>query len=322
MDSQKGADTVYDPSQWKEFAGATEMVPVVLYTPEYVPAALFPHILASQMSSREYKTEHRRRQTLDGCLLSVQLQAAAERHEFFQLALTTREDGAVQIVVVASTVGLLRSLCASIESVIGKRFPGLSQDVEVHFSGPPSDGECVWKLGTDMTLGAILTRKDWDMSVKVHLVGKGGRLNLKIRDIFKTVLGIFFSHSWSDHSLEVRPGIQTLIEHRMRELVWYDAQMMDGKDSFQSLMTEGVKNAWVVFIFLSREALASGNCLREICMAREQQLTANTRVIVIAMEPEVTFAEISKWSTTEPLIFASKAKVGETRMVHPTPPHR
>jgi len=285
---------------------------VVTYTPEYVTSALFPHILASQMSSREYKAEHRRRQTLKGCLLSVQLQATSERHEFFQLALTAGEDGAVQIVVVASTVGLLRSLCASIESVISRRFPGLSQDVDVQFSGP--DGECVWKVGDDMTLGTILTRKDWERSVGVELVGNGERLNLKIRDIFKAVPGIFFSHSWNDHSTEVGPEIRDVIENRMRELVWYDDQMMTHKDQFQSLMTEGVKNAWVVFIFLSREALASGNCLREICVAREQQLTANTRVVVLAMEPEVTFAEILKWSTTKALTFAAKG--GETRTVH------
>ncbi|KAJ1474215.1 hypothetical protein T484DRAFT_1833172 [Baffinella frigidus] len=316
MDSQKGAATSYDKKQWQKFAGATEMVPVVTYTPEYVTSALFPHILASQMSSREYKAEHRRRQTLKGCLLSVQLQATSERHEFFQLALTAGEDGAVQIVVVASTVGLLRSLCASIESVISRRFPGLSQDVDVQFSGP--DGECVWKVGDDMTLGTILTRKDWERRVGVELVGNGERLDLKIRDIFKAVPGIFFSHSWNDHSTEVGPEIRTLIENRMRELVWYDEQMMSKRDQFQSLMTEGVKNAWVVVIFLSREALASQNCLREMCKAREQQLTANTRIIVLAMEPEVTFAEISKWSTTEPLTFSSEAKghQGETRTVH------
>jgi hypothetical protein len=48
----------------------------------------------------------------------------------------------------------------------------------------------------------------------------------------------------------------------------YDSQMMSSEDQFQSRMAEGVKKAWAVFIFLSCESLASGNCLREICMAR------------------------------------------------------
>ena len=43
---------------------------------------------------------------------------------------------------------------------------------------------------------------------------------------------------------------------------------MSREDQYQSRMAEGVRHARVVVIFLSREALASGNCLREICMAR------------------------------------------------------
>ena len=74
MDSTPGG-ALWDKSQWQTFAGATKAVLEVRYTPGHAPAALFPHIVASQMSSPEYKAEHRRRQKLQGGMLSVQLQA-------------------------------------------------------------------------------------------------------------------------------------------------------------------------------------------------------------------------------------------------------
>ena len=206
MDSRPGPDK-WDEAQWKAFVGKdTPMVPVVRYTFDHVPSALFPHIVASQMSNRDYKAEHRRKQNLKGGLLSVQLQATAERHDFFQVALTTGErrpggGATVQIVVVSSSVGLMRSLCASVEKVMSWRFPGLSHDVEGHLSAP--DGACVWKVDADMTLGGVLARKDWDRPVMVELGTAREPLNLKLREIFHAVPGIFISHSWLDQSVTV-----------------------------------------------------------------------------------------------------------------------
>jgi len=138
----------------------------------------------------------------------------------------------------------------------------------VHFSVSGETGAHVWKLNPELTLGAILASKEWDRVVRVEKVETGRQLKLKVREIFETVPGIFISHSWKDLSREVGPVLRDQVEHRMRELVWYDAQMMSSEDQFQSRMLEGVKESWAVFILLSREALASGNCLREICMAR------------------------------------------------------
>ncbi|KAJ1484159.1 hypothetical protein T484DRAFT_2535681 [Baffinella frigidus] len=94
----------------------------------------------------------------------------------------------------------------------------------------------------------------------------------------------------------------------------YDSQMMSSEDQFQSRMLEGVKQARAVFILLSREALASGNCLREIRMAREQQLNpmANTRIVILAMEDEVTYAAIDAWPIKSFTFFSDKDKVERT----------
>jgi len=146
------------------------------------------------------------------------------------------------------------------------RLPGLSHSVEVHFSG--ETGARVWKLNPELTLGGILASKEWDRVVRVAHVATGHLQKLKVREIFDAVPGVFISHSWKDASLQVGPVLREQLENRMRELVWYDAQMMSSEDQFQSRMAEGVTKSWVVFILLSREALASGNCLREICMAR------------------------------------------------------
>ncbi|KAJ1476134.1 hypothetical protein T484DRAFT_3124306 [Baffinella frigidus] len=314
MDSKPSEKAIWDEGIWKAFAGATKMVPVVRYTPDYAPSALFPHIVATQMSNREYKAEHRREQILKGGMLSVQLLAAAERHECFQLALTKGPHGATQIVVAASSVGLLRSLCAAVEQVMSWRLPGLSHSVKVHFSVSGETGAHVWKLNPELTLGAILASKEWDRVVRVEKVETGRQLKLKVREIFETVPGIFISHSWKDLSREVGPVLRDQVEHRMRELVWYDAQMMSSEDQFQSRMLEGVKESWAVFILLSREALASGNCLREICMAREQQMNpkANTRIIILAMEEEVTYASIDAWPIKPVSFFSAKDNVQRT----------
>mmetsp|Transcript_1515 Transcript_1515/g.3446 ORF Transcript_1515/g.3446 Transcript_1515/m.3446 type:complete len:369 (-) Transcript_1515:320-1426(-) len=90
--------------------------------------------------------------------------------------------------------------------------------------------------------------------------------------------------------------------------------MMSTEDQFQSRMAEGVKNAWVVCVFFSREVLASGNCLREIGMAREQQLNpmANTRIVIFAMEKEVTYAAIDAWPIKSFTFFSDKDKVYRT----------
>ena len=168
MDSRPGREK-WEQARWLAFVpNETRNVSVVRYTFDHVPSALFPHILASQMSNGEYKAGYRRRTELESGMLSVEIKATAERHEFFQLALTPGDNGAVQVhamprhaanypqnhdeppgtrwynednivvfrgvqvVVVSSSVGLMRSLCAAIENVITRRFPGLSNDVEVN----------------------------------------------------------------------------------------------------------------------------------------------------------------------------------------------
>ncbi|KAJ1484158.1 hypothetical protein T484DRAFT_1797792 [Baffinella frigidus] len=202
----------------EERGALLENVSVVRYTFGHAPSALFPHIIASQMSNWEYKAGYRRRSELESGMLSVEIQATAERHEFFQLALTPGDNGDVQVVVVSSSVGLMRSLCAAIEGVISRRFPGLSNGVEVHFSG--RDGPCVWRLSADLMLGSVLASKAWDKSVRVVLAATGNARNVSIREIFDCVPGIFISHSWKDRSIEVGPIIRDQIEDRMRELVW------------------------------------------------------------------------------------------------------
>ncbi|KAJ1487136.1 hypothetical protein T484DRAFT_1787478 [Baffinella frigidus] len=165
-----------------------------------------------------------------------------------------------------------------------------------------------------MTLGRILASKDWDRSVRVELLEPRETVSMKTREIFMAAPGIFFSHSWKDRSIQVGPFIRDQIEMRMRELVWYDEQMMSTEDQFQARMNEGISNAWAVFVFLSLEALSSGNCLREICQARERQLdpTANTRIIVFAMEKEVTYAEIAAWPVKSFTFFSAKDRVPRT----------
>ena len=77
----------------------------------------------------------------------------------------------------------------------------------MHFAG--KDGDQVWKLKPDLTLGGILASKEWDRVVRVPVVETGQILNLRIREIFHAVQGIFFSHSWNDHSVVVRPSPST-----------------------------------------------------------------------------------------------------------------
>jgi hypothetical protein len=93
MDSRPGRGK-WDETRWKAFVpDDTHNVSVVRYTFDHVPSALFPHIIASQMSNQEY----RRRTELGSGMLSVEIKATAERHDFFQIALTPGDNGAMQV---------------------------------------------------------------------------------------------------------------------------------------------------------------------------------------------------------------------------------
>ena len=82
------------------------------------------------------------------------------------------------------------------------------------------------------------------------------------------------------------------IEDVTGERVWFDKYELAAAQDFGVLMEAGVRRAQCVFVFLSRAYLANSNCLLELKLAREQHLEQGSRVVLIAMEPAVSFEQI------------------------------
>jgi hypothetical protein len=127
----------------------------------------------------------------------------------------------------------------------------------------------------------------------------------------------FVSHCWSSacrwKHFEKVDRLVSELEDASRERVWFDQYEMDGEQDFRAAMEHGVRGAGCVIVCLSRSYLASENCLLELKAAREQHLERGTKLVLIAMEPEVLFAAVRGWESGADVQFDDGEKA---RRVH------
>ena len=111
----------------------------------------------------------------------------------------------------------------------------------------------------------------------------------------------FLSHAWGDgsvlegSSVTVVEGLQRLLERRTGELVWTDAKDMKVETQFHRKMDQALRGAQCTVVCLSRLYLSRPNCLWELCWAVEESEARDQALLVVSVDPEVSFAEVKAW---------------------------
>jgi hypothetical protein len=111
----------------------------------------------------------------------------------------------------------------------------------------------------------------------------------------------FLSHAWGDgsvlegSSVTVVEGLQRLLERYTGELVWTDAKDMKVETQFHRKMDQALRGAQCTVVCLSRLYLSRPNCLWELCWAVEESEARDQALLVVSVDPEVSFDKVKAW---------------------------
>ncbi|KAJ1474371.1 hypothetical protein T484DRAFT_1970795 [Baffinella frigidus] len=273
----------------------------VRYTFDFLPRPLFPRFLAMQILNPDFKTE--RLPDVASNMLSMRLkklhQKDGTRSFLVELEREDEKDNGVLRVASTNLVDL-RMLCCALEGLIGKGFVALAYSTQVEFRSerPGEEGRFKWEIDQKESLASLLRGgRRWEEEVQVENV-EDRRMTpyFRLGDVFGAKSpAFFFSHCWGDEREPMLDHLACRIEDLTGERVFDTNELAKAQD-FGGRMEDGVRRAQCVFVFLSREYLAKRNCLLELKLAREQHLENGTRVVLIAMEPAVSFEEIQRWT--------------------------
>ena len=83
--------------------------------------------------------------------------------------------------------------------------------------------------------------------------------------------------------------------------MWVDAAEMQFGTQFHKQMEQGVRNAQCVVICLSYVYLTRPNCLQELCWAVQGYASEGKPLIVVSVDPQLSFEAIKSWDTLQNL---------------------
>ena len=318
LGGDSNAESASEPV-WSDYENETRVR--VSYAFDFMPSALFPRFVAKQLSKTDFanaKVEALRRD-----MLRVRL-SGQEGGGAFMVKLETDDDHGSHVVCLASTnVIVLRSLCYSLEELVGRDFVATACRTEVEFESARETGRFRWDVENEndgSSLASLLRDKRWEERVPAANLGMQLRHSprFSLGEIFAVSSPAFFvSHCWESRwvRFDTLDTLVDRIESRTGERVWFDHYELEGTQDLRTTIDHGVRDARCVIVCLSRRYLASENCLLELQLAREQNLTKGTRIVLIAMEPEMVFEKLRGWEAGVDIEFGCSGGVG-VRRVH------
>ena len=270
------------------------------YALDFMPPPLFPRYLAMMLLQTDFHIEVM--EPLRHNMLRAKL-STTEGPAAFMIALQGDGEEGPEICLASTNAMVLRSMCCSLERLIGRDFVAVACSTTVEFESAKERGRFSWDVDNEdgETLGSLLENKKWDERIVAENVTKP-----RHRPLFSLggVFGIssaayFVSHCSGNRwvHFDILDGLVSKIENMTGERVWFDKYELVGKHDFHALMEDGVRRARCVVVCLSRSYLASQNCLLELKFAREQNMSKGTRIVLIAMEREVVYEAIKGWES-------------------------
>ncbi len=218
---------------------------------------------------------------------------------------------------------LLKLVCSDLDELVEKRFPGMSFDNVVWFKNDKVAPDILeWSIdGQNGSLASIMTRRLMNLKISVRERDTREEIkNLKVFDAVSSLFAaLFLSHAWGDGSvrkasiMRVIDGLQHLFELLTGELVWTDDKDMAAETDFHRSMEEAIRGAQCNIICLSRLYLTRPNCLMELCWAIEEKEANDKPLLVVSVDPGVTFETVSQWRLDQDLV-AADAKNPEDKV--------
>jgi hypothetical protein len=300
----------------------------------FVPVGLFSGLLAAQIVGTGSTAAAIRIGEVDSAYLRLEFQTlyGEGRWETLSLGLTDVADPflggtATAIEVWTTSAFALKTVCGDLDRLERDRFPGVVFESRVWFRNASKSGEAlVWDLRPSQgSLGAILQERKLNLAFSASVWGGsddggGGDIDgLCVSDVVKaTSLSFFLSHAWGDWSVRkasratVTEGLVRSVEERSREAVWTDLRELRDETQLHARMEQGVRKARCVIVCLSRIYLTRSNCLLELCWAVEEHRASGKPLIVVSVDPELTFPAIAGWDPRKDLTGSAVNNEGRT----------
>jgi hypothetical protein len=230
-----------------------------------------------------------------------------------ELVSDTFDGEELQVIEIWSTnLALLKLVCSDLDELVEKKFPGMSFNNVVWFKNKKiSPNILEWSIdGENGSLASIMTQRLTNLKISVCERDTREKIeNLRVNHVLLVIASAFFlSHAWGDWSVressmeKVMDGLQRLFELFSGELVWTDGKDMAAETDFHRSMEEAIRGAQCIIICLSRLYLTRPNCLMELCWAIEEKEANDKPLLVVSVDPGVTFETVSQWRLDQDLV--------------------
>jgi hypothetical protein len=238
-------------------------------------------------------------------------------------AYQTGEGELMAIEVWSTSLAMLKNICSDIDRIRQDKFPGISFQHVVWFRNDKFSEEALeWQLERNTgSLTTILEQRIMTLQITAEEWNSKNKIEgMVLQDAIRTVqakAAFFLSHAWGDWSVrerarrKVTEGLQLAVEKQSGELVWIDTAELKNETQFHRQMEQGIKHAQCVVICLSYIYLTRPNCLWELCWAVQGYVVSGKRLVVVSVDPLLTFEAITRWDISQNLTIRAKSNKDE-----------
>ena len=281
---------------------------------DLIPSGYFLRLLACQMVARDQLTAEK--VYVDSLNLHMRYKSLFGSQKNWE-ELTLRQINSAEEVTIevwSTSLAIFKHVTCEIDRLKLESFPAIVFKSTILFRNSKFSTEILsWNLKRkDGSIGAILEQRLFERQISANVWNQKQMIdNVTVRDVVDSILmqaEFFLSHAWCDLSVhenarvKVIEGLQRIFEEKSGALMWIDKNEMHSATQFHQEMERGISGCVCPIICLSRLYLTRKNCLLELSWAVKAHISDGKPLIVVSVDPELTFETIQRWSDGSDLV--------------------